>query len=147
MALNFKIYNALNWNRRFLKLLKLCILPNLQDSYQNHSDKKKNKTLGNVITKKANSTIQNLLKLFPENHNKILPKKVFIILKELHENFTRHFEGGWHLSGGDCLPHMQLNVVFSGNPKISRSSWMRKENVDSQVPMKYLKKKDTNVLM
>ncbi len=37
--------------------------------------------------------------------------------------------------------HSMLNVVPVSKPRISRSSWMRNEKVDSALPMKYLKVK------
>ena len=42
-------------------------------------------------------------------------------------------------------PQNLLNVVDGSNPKISRSSRMRKETVDAELPMKYLKNKSTNI--
>ena len=47
-----------------------------------------------------------------------------------------HFVGCSHVS----LPSPQnlLKVIDGSNPKISRSSWIRKEKVETEVPIKYL---------
>ena len=51
-----------------------------------------------------------------------------------------------HLEGcsqfGTASGQSRLNVDSVLNPRISRSSWIRKENVDTDVPMKNLQNRE-----
>lgn len=53
-----------------------------------------------------------------------------------HQYRTRQCVGCSHMSSWS--PQKRLYVVLGSKPRISRSSWMRKENVETEVPMNTL---------